>query len=312
MADEWYEKVFENKHDVVNDFIQRKEDMGRSPRTLNAYSRTLKKFFHEVFPDVAPDEVQVYHIEEYVSTLSQRDLSQNTKRRYLESLSSFYDWAMKRPRFDTINGNPAAVVLEEIPKVTHDRPDCATWENGKEIVHNIANPRDKAVAAVLAKTGCRVKEATRLALDDVMLEDQIIRFRNRKNGKDTRFPIDDELCRVIQRYKFVRDPSKSDDLLFTSIRGGELTRERIRRSVRQGAVEAGIMDEGEDRFHKKFTPHTYRTVFTNVMRDNGMDDHITRYLRGDAKVQEAMDIYTNVNAEKARKQYLECIKPLEL
>ena len=83
------EKIYENKHDAVNDFIQRKEAMGRSRRTFNAYSRTLKSFFHEEFPELEPGDVEVEHIEDYVGTLADRDLSQNTKRRYLDSLSSF-------------------------------------------------------------------------------------------------------------------------------------------------------------------------------------------------------------------------------
>jgi integrase/recombinase XerD len=53
------EKIYENEHDAVNDFIERKQAMGRSRRTLNAYSRTLKSFFHEEFPDVLPTEAYV-------------------------------------------------------------------------------------------------------------------------------------------------------------------------------------------------------------------------------------------------------------
>lgn len=100
MADDWYETVYENEHDVVNEFIRKKQSTGCSHRTLNSYSRTLKKFFHEQFPDLTPSEVTVRHVEDYVVTLDQRGLSQNTKRRYLESLSAFYDWTMKRPRFE--------------------------------------------------------------------------------------------------------------------------------------------------------------------------------------------------------------------
>lgn len=115
MADDWNETVYENDHEVVNEFIRKKQSTGCSHRTLNSYSRTLKKFFHEQFPDLTPSEVTVRHVEDYVVTLDQRGLSQNTKRRYLESLSAFYDWTMKRPRFEEITGNPAAVVLQDIP-----------------------------------------------------------------------------------------------------------------------------------------------------------------------------------------------------
>lgn len=119
------EKIYENKHEAVNYFIKRKETMGRSPRTLNEYSRTLYNFFHDVFPDRDPSEITVHDIEDYLLDLDNRDVTQNTKRRYLESLSAFYGYAMKRPRFENITGNPAAVVLEEIPQVYRDRPESA-------------------------------------------------------------------------------------------------------------------------------------------------------------------------------------------
>jgi integrase/recombinase XerD len=71
------------------------------------------------------------------------------------------------------------------------------------------------------------------------------------------------------------------------------------------------MESGEDRFQGKFTPHTYRTVFTTLMRNQGMKQHILRYIRGDA-ASETMDIYTRVDREEAREEYLNCIKILGL
>ena len=310
MADDWYETVYENKHESINEFIRRKQVTGRSERTLNAYSRILKKFYHEEFPDLEPEDTEVHHIEDYVMRLDRRDLSQNTKRRYLESLSAFFSYAMKRPRFEDITGNPAAVVLEEIPKQIRDRPDCATWENGKQIIHNIADPRDKTVAIILAKTGCRLTEALEIKMDDLNLEEGFIRLRKRKGGKQTVVPIDQETIRTIQRFQFIRN-SRGTDYLFVSIRGERVSKTSVQRAVKNAAEEAGIMEPGEDRFHKKFTPHTYRTVFTTLMRNQGMPDHILRYIRGDSN-DETMDIYTRVDRSQARQQYLDCIKTLEL
>ena len=304
------EKIYENEHDAVNDFIERKQAMGRSRRTLNAYSRTLKSFFHEEFPDLAPEDVEVRHIEDYVGKLAVRDLSQNTKRRYLESLSSFYGWAMKRPRFENITGNPAAVVLEEIPQVYRERPDCATWENAKKIVHNIADPRNKAIAVILAKTGCRIREALEIERDDLMLEDGFIRLRERKGGSQTVVPVDEEVKHALKRYRLVR-PDNDSEYLFLSIRGSRVDTTQVQRAVRDAAVEAGVMDEGETRFHRKFTPHTFRTVFTTLMRNQGMKDHILQHIRGDAN-NRTMDVYTRVDRHDARQEYLECIKSLDL
>lgn len=306
MADDWYKTEYENKHDSVNEFLQRKKDLGRSHRTLNEYSRVLKRFYHEHFPELTPEETTVRDIEEYLRILVERDLKQNTKRRYIESLSAFFSWAMKRPRYEDITGNPAAVVLEEIPKQINQRPDCATWENAVKIVRNISDPRDKTVALLLAKTGCRVTEALSIEEDDLMLDEGFIRLRKRKGGSQTVIPIDDETVQAIQRFQFV--DQSSSEFLFASYRtGNRLTRERIRRSVRGAAVESGVMKGGETRFHKKFTPHTFRTVFTTLMRNQGMPDHFLQYIRGDSEA-ETMDIYTRVDRDDAREAYLERIR----
>ncbi|ADQ66302.1 tyrosine-type recombinase/integrase [Halogeometricum borinquense] len=310
MGDDWYKTRFENKHDSINEFLTSKTTTGRSHRTINEYSRTLQRFFHEHFPELDPEDVEVHHVEQYLRILVERDLAQNTKRRYLESLSSFYAWAMKRPRYEDITGNPAAVVLEEVPKQIHDRPDCATWENAEKIVHAIDDPRDKTVAVVLAKTGCRVTEALTITREDLLLEDGFIRLTNRKGGKTTVIPVDDETVRMIQRLQFI-DQNTSEYLFASSRTGNQLTRERIRRKVREAAVKTGVMEEGETRFHKKFTPHTFRTVFTTLMRNQGMPDHILQYIRGDSE-SETIDIYTRIDRNQAQQEYLQAIKPLHL
>jgi integrase/recombinase XerD len=309
-ADVWDEKVFENKHDCINQWLRRKNSTGTSRRTLNAYSRTANRFFHEHFPDTHPSEVMVGDIEQYVLIIDERDVAPNTKRRYVESLSSFYDWAMKRPRFDEITGNPAGVVLEELGRVRKERPDTATWENGKKVVQHMRDPRDKAAAVLMAKTGARVREVLTVKEEDLMLEDGFIRFRNRKGGKNTVNPVDNEAIQMIRRLQAVS--SDDSEYLFTSLRGARVKRERVRRSVRRAAVRAGVMEqENEKRWHYKFTPHYYRTIFTSLMRNSGMTDHFTRYLRGDGD-QEVMDLYTKIPREQVRDEYLEHIKPLNI
>ena len=306
----WEEKVYRNKHTAVNDWLRSKQTTGKSKRTLNAYSRTARKFFHEEFPELDPEDVEVRDIEKYLSTLNQRGLSQNTKRRYLESLSAFYSWALQRPRYQQITGNPAAVILEEIPKNIPERPDCATWENAKKIVQTVEDPRNYTLAALLAKTGCRAREACEIKMDDLLLEEGFIRLRKRKGGKQTVVPIDQELRKLIEFYQTIRT-SKDTDYLFESVKGGRMKRKQLRKHIRNAAVKAQVMQEGETRFHKKFTPHTFRTVFTTQMRNQGMPDHILKYIRGDSK-KETMDIYTRVDRTQARKQYLNCIKKLNI
>ncbi|WP_049937273.1 tyrosine-type recombinase/integrase [Haloplanus natans] len=310
--DEWENRVFENKHDCINDWLRSKDSTNKSTsrRTLNSYSRTAVRFFHKFLPEVHPSEVTVGDVEEYVLDLNDRGVAQNTKRRYVESLSAFYTWAMKRPRFEDITGNPAAVVLEELPKKKRPRPETATWENGKQIIKNIPDPRDKTAAVLMAKTGARIREVLTIKEQDLMLDDGFIRLTDRKGGRETVNPVDDETIQAVRRLQAVSN--NDSEYLFTAIHGSRVKRERIRREVRRGAVRAGIMDhEDEDRWHHKFTPHYYRTIFTSEMRNNGMPDHFTRYLRGDGD-QETMDLYTKIPRDQVRDEYLEHIKSLNL
>jgi integrase/recombinase XerD len=310
-ADNWDEKVFRCEHEVINKWLRSKASVDNSRRTLNCYSRTTAKFFHEVFPDLHPEDVYVEHIEQWLRDLENRDAAQNTKRRYVESLSSFYDWASKRRSID-ISYNPAGVVLEQLDKVKRERPETATWENGKEVIHNIPDPRDKAAAVVMAKTGARVKEVLTVKDEDLMLDDGFIRLTDRKGGTTTTNPIDDETVQAMRRLQAISDGSS--DYVFTSLKGGRLQQVRIRREVRKASVEAGVMDDyNEKRWHHKFVPHYYRTIFTSLMRNSepGLKDHWVRYLRGDGD-QEVMDLYTKIPREKVREKYLEVIKPVNI
>lgn len=308
-GDVWEDKVFRNKHECINDWLRSKDSTGNSRRTLNAYSRTAARFFHDHFPDTHPSEVTVGDVEEYVQIIDKRDVAANTKRRYVESLSSFYAWAMKRPRFEDITGNPAGVVLEELDKVRRERPETATWENGKRIIWNIPDPRDKTAAVLMAKTGARIREVLTLKREDLMLEDGFVRFRDRKGGTSTVNPVDEETIEAIRRLSVISDGS---EYVFTSMRGSRVKRERVRREVRKAAVRAGVMEGlDEQRWHYKFTPHYYRTIFTSLMRNNGLPDHFTRYLRGDGD-REAMDLYTKIPRDQVREEYLKRIKPLNI
>jgi len=89
-AETWDHQVFANEHECINDWLRSKASTGKSGRTLNAYSRVACRFFHEHFPDLAPADVMVGDVEQYVQIVDRRDVAANTKRRYVESLSSFF------------------------------------------------------------------------------------------------------------------------------------------------------------------------------------------------------------------------------
>jgi integrase/recombinase XerD len=202
----------ENKHELVNDFLQKKRSLGRSEITLKGYSQTLNRFFHDYFPHTKPEEVTVEHVEEFLRLLENdyeprsgnTSLTAKSKKNYLNILSSLYSWALKRPAYPEINSNPAGVVAEEIRVKSRSRPDCATWENARKIVHELEDPRNKAAAAVMAKTGARVSETCNIKTQDLLLEQDALRLRHRKGGGETLLPVDHELQQFLKKYNLIR------------------------------------------------------------------------------------------------------------
>jgi len=123
-------------------------------------------------------------------------------------------------------------------------------------------------------------------------------------------PVDDEVVKTVERFRMVRDRRESD-YLFVSIRGDRVSRQMVRRAVTTAAVEQGVVEEDASEFHEKFTPHTFRTVFTTLMRRQGMDDRILQYVRGDLANQ-TIDLYTRIDRHEVKEQYSNCMKPLNL
>ncbi|WP_253847279.1 tyrosine-type recombinase/integrase, partial [Mycobacterium gordonae] len=65
----------------------------------------------------------------------------------------------------------------------------------------ISDPRIRLLVEVLIRTGLRIGDATRLALDCLVRDPQgavYLRYRNHKMRRDAVVPIDDELTAMIQ------------------------------------------------------------------------------------------------------------------
>lgn len=64
--------------------------------------------------------------------------------------------------------------------------------------------------------------------------------------------------------------------------------------IRKAAIEPGVMDKDARSFREKFTPHTFRTVFTALMRDKGTSGHVLRFIRGDSN-ENMLDVFTRIS-----------------
>lgn len=306
-------RVVESKHDEINQFLRHKYTTNCGAETIVKYSQSLGYFFHDYFPQLTPQDAEVHHFEQFLQKLENNydskrsvndSITDRTKHSYLSNISSFYNYALKRPNFPEITANPAQVVLEEIPHNHRDRPDTATWENAVKIVEAMDDPRNTTFTLLLLKTGCRIGEVVNIKQKDVDLDDGWLLIKNRKHGGRTRFPLDLETVQQLKRFQMIRKHPDADHL-FTSWNGKPLWEDGVRKKVKQKAKETGVMPEDPDSFYEKFTPHTFRTVFTTVLRDSGMNEHYIKHLRDDSMTGgDMLDHYTKIDEQQVRRSYL--------
>jgi integrase/recombinase XerD len=103
------------KHDVIVEYFETKEaDLSSDVLDLNR--RVLGYFFVETFPELAPKDTTTEHVREFLDRLESQNLEYNSKRRYLEALSSFFSYALQQKDIEYITFNPPGVVLEEYPR----------------------------------------------------------------------------------------------------------------------------------------------------------------------------------------------------
>ncbi len=298
-------KIYSNDMPALEDFIRRKRITNRSPRTLSEYSRIVVRFF-EWTGHQKPEIISEKDIEQYLEYLQGKKLSQNSQAKYIEALASFFSFLHGRPEYG-LKVNPAADLASEIKHERKPRPSTATWNNVRRNILSMTDPCDQAMAVLAAKCGLRISEILGLELDDVDDQNGFVLVRRGKGGKSRSVPIDDEVIRILKRWLIVRPKDIKDNHIFISIRGSRMDRNSARRRLNAFAITNGLSN-GVD-FTQKFTPHTYRSVFTTEMRNARCREDILRRIRGDS-LRDIVDVYTIVTPEQIKAEYERCVPKL--
>ncbi len=298
-------RIYSNGMPALEDFIRRKRITNRSPRTLSEYSRIVSRFF-EWAGHQKSENITERDIERYLEHMQERKLSQNSQAKYIEALASFFSFLHGRPEYG-LKVNPVADLASEIKHERKPRPSSATWENVRKTILSMTDPCDQAIAILAAKTGMRISEILGLELQDVDFQNGFALIRRGKGGKARSVPVDEELIKIVKRWLIVRPKDLKDNHIFVSIRGTRMDRNSARRRLNASAITNGLSN-GKD-FTQKFTPHTYRSVFTTEMRNARCREDILRMIRGDA-LRDIADVYTIVTPEQIKAEYERCVPKL--
>ena len=267
-----------------------------SPHTLSAYGSDLTLFGRYLATqqqDFLSADSQL--INQFLAVRYQQQLSPRSGSRMLSSLRRFYRHYHKAGRCTV---NPVTELVN--PKIGRSLPKTLSEQDVDALLqapdcNDLIQFRDKAMLELLYACGLRVTELISLTLQQVSINQGVLRVLG-KGSKERQVPMGEEGLDWFSRYlQHARtDLLKGDsNLVFTSSRGTQMTRQTFWHRIKFYAKVAGIQAE--------LSPHTLRHAFATHLLNHGADLRVVQMLLGHSDLS-TTQIYTHV--AQARLQQL--------
>ena len=283
-------------------------ERGLAKATVSAYESDLNKYvaWLQTHGITKPDDIAKQDVEDYIAALDADGESARSKARRLASIHEFHRFALAQ---HAVSADVAASV--KAPKGASVLPDVLSVDEVSRLLDAAAvggstDPvvlRDKALLEFMYATGCRVSEAVGTNLDDIDLEEKVVRLMG-KGSKQRLVPLGSYARNSVVAYHNAgrgelerRSTAKVPErrALFLNKRGKRISRQSVWEIVKTAGERAGIT--------KPLHPHTLRHSFATHLIQGGADVRTVQELLGHASVT-TTQIYTHVSPEALIETYL--------
>lgn len=301
-------------------FEQDCRDRQLSAETIRRYQSSVKNYLAYLERHrISLLKVDKHVLHEYIRERRSANVKQKTLENDLSALASIYDFLVFE---DYVVKNPVPPVRKRyLPRYKQDGDVDAesprkllSIEQMSLLINSVLDTRDKAILALLAKTGVRRGELIAMDVDDIDWTEQSITLKHGKFKKRSSRVVffDDEMARLLKRWIVQRDRlSLQTRALFVGEHNRRLVRNGIYSLTVKHALNVGLHDPTSARTEDHFSPHCFRHWFTTHLRRAGMNREFIKALRGDRR-REAIDIYDRIDREELRRAYLAYIPQLGL
>lgn len=234
------------------------------------------------------------YVSDYLAGLGERGLSRSTRRVEQVHVRIFFRFLFDRRK---ISSDPAALLLS-VRQEEH-LPDSLGEEAVARLLDSVEpavplGARDRAILEMLYACGLRVSELTGLRLENVDEEEKCLRVTG-KGGKTRFVPMGDKALDALAFYLKNARPllvrRRTSTIVFLNIRGGELTRDRIRQIIKERARLAGLSEN--------VFPHLMRHSFATHLLGHGADLRVIQELLGHSSLT-TTQIYTHVDQARLK------------
>ncbi|MBU2977659.1 site-specific tyrosine recombinase XerD [Alteromonas sp. C1M14] len=227
----------------------------------------------------------------YVHYRHQQGLSARSTQRAMSAMRSFFTFMIaQHARTD----NPVTQLAK--PRMPKTLPSSLSERQVDDLLEapDVAVPvecRDRCMLEVLYATGLRVSELTGLRMDQVSLQQGVVRVTG-KGNKERLVPLGEDAMEWILTYTKEARPmliKHNTDVLFVSLRGVQMTRQTFWHRIKCYAKRAGIV--------QPLSPHTLRHAFATHLLNHGADLRVVQMLLGHSDLS-TTQIYTHVATER--------------
>lgn len=247
-------KAFEN-------YQHNNELKNLSPVTIKANKDKFKKFMkflnNEKF---LIEDININIVNDYIFSLKKEDIKISSVNIYLKYLRIFLYWCMNNSyctKFDIKllkeNEEIKTGYTEEQLRILLKKPDTK--------ICTFAEYRNWVIVNFLLSTGIRRNTLANIKIEDLDLENDLIKLTTTKNRKQQLIPISSAIKCILLEYLEYRNGEK-EDILFCSSTGTKLTPEGFNKAIREYNYKRGIEDTGL---------HKFRRTFATMAIKNGID-----------------------------------------
>ena len=214
---------------LIDKFIKHLQTWRRhSGNTIKSYERDLFLFKKYCYDNNIFDinKIPSKTIEKFIGKLKTKNIKNNSIRRYLSSLSSFYQYLIDES-ISTYN----PVVSVRSPSLDFLLKKTISFEQIENIISYLKTTsypmRNVAIVEVFYSTGIRLSELVGLNVEDIYTKQGFIRIYA-KGGKIRFTPIGNNTLKLIKQY--IKSKSIScDNALFTSKNGSRISARMVQK-----------------------------------------------------------------------------------
>ena len=279
-----------------------KDARNYSEMTVDAYKRDIEKFFNFLYEeDINMEDVDSITIRNFLTKEIVSGVSKRSCKRRLCALKQFYKFLVRK---GYLVDNPFEFV--ESPKTETRYPRVLYKEQIEQLLQenrkrtDSLKYRDQAILSTLYYSGIRASELVSLTVQDVSLNQRLIRVEKGKGNKERIVPIN-AICKAdisdylkysrSQLLALTKEPKAN---LFLNSKGSPLTVRGLEYILDSIEKKTGTF--------LNLHPHILRHSFATHLLEGGADIRVIQELLGHESIN-ATQVYTHVTEKAMQEAY---------